>query len=127
MRGSCARSCSAPFVLGAIWEQRRRELSWMAFVAVFLFMMWMYQVRLLTALFLLGIAAVLKRPVLQWILIATGGAALNNGTTTGITPDDTALMAYMSLASANIIDASFEALLDAIHWKLIRDVGAPVA
>ena len=26
--------------------------------------------------------------------------------------------------SANIVDASFEALLDAINWKLIRDVGA---
>ncbi|MGL4321762.1 MAG: citramalate synthase [Paracoccaceae bacterium] len=28
--------------------------------------------------------------------------------------------------SANIVDASFEALLDAINWKLIRDVGQPV-
>jgi 2-isopropylmalate synthase len=28
--------------------------------------------------------------------------------------------------SANIVDASFEALLDAITWKLIRDVGEPV-
>jgi 2-isopropylmalate synthase len=28
--------------------------------------------------------------------------------------------------SANIVDASFEALLDAITWKLIRDVGQPV-
>ena len=27
--------------------------------------------------------------------------------------------------SANIVDASFEALLDAITWKLIRDVGTP--
>ncbi|MCA3449178.1 MAG: citramalate synthase [Rhodobacter sp.] len=27
--------------------------------------------------------------------------------------------------SANIVDASFEALLDAIQWKLIRDVGRP--
>jgi len=27
--------------------------------------------------------------------------------------------------SANIVDASFEALLDAIQWKLIRDVGLP--
>ena len=27
--------------------------------------------------------------------------------------------------SANIVDASFEALLDAITWKLIRDVGVP--
>ena len=29
--------------------------------------------------------------------------------------------------SANIVDASFEALLDAIQWKLIRDIGHPVA
>ncbi len=28
--------------------------------------------------------------------------------------------------SANIVDASFEALLDAINWKLIRDMGQPV-
>jgi 2-isopropylmalate synthase len=28
--------------------------------------------------------------------------------------------------SANIVDASFEALLDAIQWKLIRDLGNPV-
>ncbi|MGL6210665.1 MAG: alpha-isopropylmalate synthase regulatory domain-containing protein, partial [Paracoccaceae bacterium] len=27
--------------------------------------------------------------------------------------------------SANIVDASFEALLEAIQWKLIRDVGTP--
>ncbi len=26
--------------------------------------------------------------------------------------------------SANIVDASFEALLDAVTWKLVRDVGA---
>jgi 2-isopropylmalate synthase len=29
--------------------------------------------------------------------------------------------------SPNIVDASFEALLDAIEWKLIRDGAAPVA
>lgn len=29
--------------------------------------------------------------------------------------------------SANIVDASFEALLDAIQWKLIRDIGQPVS
>ena len=29
--------------------------------------------------------------------------------------------------SPNIVDASFEALLDAINWKLIRDIGAPDA
>jgi uncharacterized membrane protein len=43
---------SWPGVLGVIWEQRSRELGWMAFVVLFIQIMWMYQVRLLLALFL---------------------------------------------------------------------------
>jgi uncharacterized membrane protein len=39
-------------VLSVVWAQRRRELSWMAFVMLFVFWVWMYQVRLLIALFL---------------------------------------------------------------------------
>jgi uncharacterized membrane protein len=39
-------------VFAVIFEQRKRELSWMAFVVLFVFIMWMYQVRLLLALFL---------------------------------------------------------------------------
>ncbi|QDG74477.1 DUF2189 domain-containing protein [Labrenzia sp. PHM005] len=39
-------------VLGAMWAQKGRELSWMAFVVLFIQIMWMYQVRLLLALFL---------------------------------------------------------------------------
>ena len=39
-------------VLSVIWAQRRRELAWMAFVVLFIQIMWMYQVRLLLALFL---------------------------------------------------------------------------
>jgi uncharacterized membrane protein len=35
-----------------IWAQRRREVSWMAFVMLFVFWVWVYQVRLLMALFL---------------------------------------------------------------------------
>lgn len=41
-----------PGILGVIWEQHRRELAWMAFVVLFIQIMWMYQVRLLLALFL---------------------------------------------------------------------------
>lgn len=37
-------------VFSAMWEQRRRELGWMAFVMLFVFWIWMYQVRLLIAL-----------------------------------------------------------------------------
>jgi uncharacterized membrane protein len=38
----------------AIWStiRNRKEMGWMAFVTIFIFMMWMYQVRLLMALFL---------------------------------------------------------------------------
>jgi uncharacterized membrane protein len=38
-------------VLGVVFAQGRRELGWMSLVCVFIFMMWMYQVRLLIALF----------------------------------------------------------------------------
>ena len=39
-------------VLSVVWAQRSRELSWMAFAMLFIFWMWMYQIRLLMALFL---------------------------------------------------------------------------
>jgi uncharacterized membrane protein len=39
-------------VLGVMYEQRRFELPWMAFVVLFIFWIWLYQVRLLMALFL---------------------------------------------------------------------------
>jgi uncharacterized membrane protein len=39
-------------ILGVIVAQSRRELGWMAFVTLFIFVIWMYQVRLLLALFL---------------------------------------------------------------------------
>ncbi|MEM9222985.1 MAG: DUF2189 domain-containing protein [Pseudomonadota bacterium] len=39
-------------VLFVIAESRKRELSWMAFVVLFIFWVWMYQVRLWLAIFL---------------------------------------------------------------------------
>jgi uncharacterized membrane protein len=39
-------------VLGVIFAQRRRETGWMAFVTLFVLVMWMYQVRVLLALFI---------------------------------------------------------------------------
>ena len=39
-------------VLGVIFAQRNRQLSWMAFVTLFVLWVWMYQVRLLVALIL---------------------------------------------------------------------------
>lgn len=38
-------------ILGAVFAQSGKEISWMAFVTLFIFMVWMYQVRLLIALF----------------------------------------------------------------------------
>lgn len=38
-------------VLFVIAEQRRRELGWMAFVMLFIFWVWMYQIRTLVAVF----------------------------------------------------------------------------
>lgn len=39
-------------VLTEVFRQRERQLSWMAFVVLFIFWIWIYQVRLLFALFL---------------------------------------------------------------------------
>lgn len=39
-------------VLPVVLEQRNRQLGWMAFVILFIFWVWIYQVRLLLALFL---------------------------------------------------------------------------
>lgn len=39
-------------VLGVVFAQRKRELGWMAFVTLFILIMWMYQVRVLIALFI---------------------------------------------------------------------------
>lgn len=39
-------------VLSVVWAQKGRELGWMAFVTLFIMIMWLYQVRLLLALFL---------------------------------------------------------------------------
>ena len=43
-----------PIVLGEIWKTiiGRSEIPWMAFVTIFIFVVWIYQVRLLMALFL---------------------------------------------------------------------------
>ncbi|MEJ1159973.1 DUF2189 domain-containing protein [Prosthecomicrobium sp. N25] len=39
-------------ILQVVLDQRHRELGWMAFVTLFVFVVWMYQIRLLLALFL---------------------------------------------------------------------------
>ncbi len=37
-------------VFGVVFDQSRRELGWMAFVTLFIFILWMYQVRILLVL-----------------------------------------------------------------------------
>ena len=39
-------------VLGVIWAERKGEIAWMGFVMLFVLIVWMYQVRMLVALFL---------------------------------------------------------------------------
>jgi uncharacterized membrane protein len=41
-----------PALLGALFEQRNRQLAWMGFVTLLFFVVWMYQAQLLVALFL---------------------------------------------------------------------------
>lgn len=41
-----------PGVLRVVFAQGRREIGWMAFITLFVLLMWMYQVRVLLALFL---------------------------------------------------------------------------
>lgn len=43
-------------ILTIVWRQQRRELGWMAFTVLFVFWVWMYQVRLLLALNLARLA-----------------------------------------------------------------------
>ncbi len=75
-------------VLSVVWAQRGRDLSWMAFVMLFVFWMWMYQVRLLIALILgrMSFATLDKFMTIVftteqgWLFLAVGhvvGAALS--------------------------------------------------
>ena len=58
-------------ILGVIWLQRKRELSWMAFVILFVFWIWLYQIRLLLALFL-GFRAFSSFEAFLDVLFTTG-------------------------------------------------------
>jgi uncharacterized membrane protein len=51
-RRECGEPLSAGAIFACIRRQGGRELGWMAFVTIFVFIVWMYQVRLLVALFL---------------------------------------------------------------------------
>jgi uncharacterized membrane protein len=67
-------------VIGVIFAQRKREMAWMGFVMLFVFWIWMYQVRLLLALFLAGqsfatlpeFATVVLTTPQGWMFLAVG-------------------------------------------------------
>jgi uncharacterized membrane protein len=51
-RLECGEPLTPRSVFGVIFAQGGREFAWLAFVSIFAFIVWMYQVRLLLALFL---------------------------------------------------------------------------
>lgn len=57
-------------VLAQVFRQRERQLSWMAFVVLFVFWIWIYQVRLLFALFL-GYKAPAELDALVHMIVST--------------------------------------------------------
>lgn len=71
-------------VLGVVFSQGRREVLWMAFVVLFIFWIWMYQVRLLMALFLgLGGFASLEGFLITVTTTSSGLLFLGVGTLVG--------------------------------------------
>ncbi len=57
-------------ILAEVFRQRERQLSWMAFVVLFIFWIWIYQVRLLFALFL-GYKAPAELDALAIMIVST--------------------------------------------------------
>lgn len=71
-------------VLKQVFRQRERQLSWMAFVVFFIFWVWIYQVRLLFALFLGYTAPTELGGLITLILTSTQGLLfLSVGTVVG--------------------------------------------
>ncbi|MEQ8665817.1 MAG: DUF2189 domain-containing protein [Rhodospirillales bacterium] len=66
---------TATDILLVVFDQRKRELGWMAFVVLFVFWMWAYNVRLLLALFLQH-QALLSPPDLAAVIFTTADGAL---------------------------------------------------
>lgn len=91
-------------VLGVVFEQRNRQLGWMAFVVLFIFVVWMYQVQLLLALFVgLHSFATLKDLVSALITTPEGIAFLLLGNAIG---------AFLSLILFALTAVSIPLLLD---------------
>lgn len=94
-------------VFGVIFAQSGREFAWMAFVSIFAFIVWMYQVRLLLALFL-GFQSV-----------ASFGAFLNVVFTTA---DGLAFLAFGHVVGAVMAAIVFSLTVVSFPLLLDRDV-----
>lgn len=101
------RATGQPISTGEIWRtvRRRTEIGWMAFVTLFIFIMWMYQVRLLIALFLgLNVRFSTIREFLTVVLTTSEGLVfLAAGNAVG---------AVLSLILFSLTVVSFPLLLD---------------
>ncbi|MDP4823702.1 MAG: DUF2189 domain-containing protein [Aestuariivirgaceae bacterium] len=93
-------------VLGVIFAQKERQLGGMAFVVLFIFWIWIYQVRLLLALFL-GFHSFPDTAAFITVLTAT--------------PDGWAFLAIGTLVGAGLAFVLFCATVTAIPLLLARD------
>jgi uncharacterized membrane protein len=90
-------------VLGCMVGQGKRELAWMAFVSVFAFIVWMYQIRILYAFFF-GFAVLPASDVFRTLLTTSHGLAfLGIGTLWG---------AVLSVVIFTLTVVSFPLLLE---------------
>ena len=109
------RERGEPVSFGAIWSaiRARSEIGWMAFVTLFVFVIWMYQVRLLIAL-LLGLhASFSSLQEFMTVVLTTNEGLL-------FLVIGNAVGAALSLILFSLTVVSFPLLLD-------RNVGVPVA
>ena len=84
-------------VLGVVARQKDRQLGWMAFVMLFIFWIWAYQVRLLLAIFLGGESFSSLGGFVETILTTESGVAfLATGTVIGA-------MLYTALFSLTVV------------------------
>lgn len=90
-------------VLGCMFQQGKRELGWMALICVFAFVMWMYQIRLLVALFFSFAPVELAAFVRMLVTTQQGLAFLAIGTLWG---------AVIAIVIFSLTVVSFPLLLD---------------
>lgn len=94
-------------ILAEVFRQRERQLSWMAFVVLFVFWVWIYQVRLLLALFL-GFKISASLPVFLKVVTTT--------------PEGLLFLAVGTIVGAVIATALFSVTVISMPLLLDRDI-----